>query len=154
MLATDTLQASTNLFGVVTDQAGSNNAGTPRWVVNDPYGTYTLGPATVTLQGRYISPGIFDATKYGPDQTGYVVNNTNCHQQQLCRGRVLREHERQLQHHRPWKSSGFSCSARSTTCSIRNAAERCRKTRLHHQPDLLRSDRPLLQDRPAVQLLS
>ena len=73
LLATDTLNSSTNVFGNITNQAGAT---LPRWVLNT-YGTYENGPLAVTLQARYISPGVFDPTKIGPGQTGYAVNLPN-----------------------------------------------------------------------------
>jgi outer membrane receptor protein involved in Fe transport len=72
-LGTDTLNSSTNLFGTITNQAGADGAGgIPKWILNT-YGTYSAGPASFTLQARYITPGIFDPTKVGPGQAGYSV---------------------------------------------------------------------------------
>jgi hypothetical protein len=37
--------------------------------------TYTGGPATLSLETRYIQAGLFDATLIGPGQAGYNIAN-------------------------------------------------------------------------------
>jgi iron complex outermembrane receptor protein len=77
LLGTNTRNSSTNLFGTVTNQAGVDGAGgIPQWILN-MYGTYSAGPINLTLQGRYITPGLFDPTKIGPRQSGYSVSLPN-----------------------------------------------------------------------------
>ncbi|RYH06411.1 MAG: TonB-dependent receptor, partial [Alphaproteobacteria bacterium] len=73
-LATRTFESSTNLFGVVTDQVGTTGSpgGIPDWLLN-LYLTYSNGPASVTLTGRYITKGFFSGTSVGPDDPRYAT---------------------------------------------------------------------------------
>ena len=80
--------ATTDITGITIDRAGvtGNNvsgggAGLPRWNVNGLV-TYTRGPLSMSLEGRFIDDGLFDSTLIGPEQDGYNVNlptsiNTN-----------------------------------------------------------------------------
>lgn len=80
--------ATTDVTGLTIDRAGvtGNNvsgggAGLPHWQINS-LATYANGPLSLTLEGRFIDDGLFDATLIGPEQNGYNVNlptsiNTN-----------------------------------------------------------------------------
>jgi outer membrane receptor protein involved in Fe transport len=75
--------ATTDITGLTIDRAGvtGNNvsgggAGLPRWNVNSLI-TYASGPLSLSLEGRYIDDGLFDATLIGPEQDGYNVNLPN-----------------------------------------------------------------------------
>lgn len=73
LLATRVLENATNLFGTVTDRAGeTGGGGVPEWLAN-AYLTYANGPLSMTLSGRYISDGIFNALWTGPDSPNYSV---------------------------------------------------------------------------------
>jgi outer membrane receptor protein involved in Fe transport len=75
--------ATTDVTGLTIDRAGvtGNNvsgggAGVPRWQINNLV-TYTSGPLSLSLEGRFIDDGLFDATLIGPEQAGYSVNLSN-----------------------------------------------------------------------------
>ena len=74
LLATRTFESATNLYGVITDQVGTtgSGAGVPTWLVN-LYSTYSNGPLSVTLSGRYIPSGKFSATNIGPDDPRFLI---------------------------------------------------------------------------------
>jgi iron complex outermembrane recepter protein len=75
LLATRNFENATNLFGVVTDRAGeTGGAGVPDWLIN-LYTTYTRGPLSLTLSGRYIPEGLYNALFTGPDDPDYVAVN-------------------------------------------------------------------------------
>ncbi len=75
--------ATTDDTGLTIDRAGvtGNNvsgggAGLPKWQINSLL-TYAGGPVSVSLEGRFIDDGLFDATLIGPEQDGYNVNLPN-----------------------------------------------------------------------------
>ncbi|MFZ9585848.1 MAG: TonB-dependent receptor domain-containing protein, partial [Pseudohongiellaceae bacterium] len=73
VLATRVIENATNLFGTIIDRSGeTGGAGTPEWTANS-FLTYADGPFSVTLSGRYISEGIFNALWIGPDDPNYSV---------------------------------------------------------------------------------
>ncbi len=74
LLATRTFESKTNLFGVITDQVGTTGSagGIPTWLVN-LYTTYSNGPLSLTLSGRYIPKGLLSATNIGPDDPRYLI---------------------------------------------------------------------------------
>jgi outer membrane receptor protein involved in Fe transport len=77
LLATRTFESSTNLFGVVTDRAGeTGGAGIPHLLLN-LYTTWASGPFSMTLAGRYIPQGKFNAQFKGPDDPTYQGWNTS-----------------------------------------------------------------------------
>ena len=74
---------TTDITGLAIDRAGvtGNNvsgggAGLPKWQINGLV-TYASGPLSLTLEGRFIDDGLFDATLIGPEQGGYNVNLAN-----------------------------------------------------------------------------
>lgn len=56
--------------------SASNLQGVPRWKA-DAVLTYAEDSWSLTAHGRYIPRGLLDATKIGPEQAGYDVNNPN-----------------------------------------------------------------------------
>ena len=74
----DTLKSDS--FGDVVDRAGQtgNTVGlaAPEWILN---GTAALlGPFwSVTLQGRYIDSGLYDAQRIGPEDSRYATTRPN-----------------------------------------------------------------------------
>ena len=75
--------ATTDVTGITIDRAGvtGNNvsgggAGLPHWQINSLV-TFSGGPLSLTLEGRFIDDGVFDATLIGPEQEGYNVNLPN-----------------------------------------------------------------------------
>jgi outer membrane receptor protein involved in Fe transport len=75
--------ATTDITGLTIDRAGvtGNNVsgggtGLPHWQINSLV-TYSGGPLTLSLEGRFIDDGLFDATLIGPEQNGYSVNLPN-----------------------------------------------------------------------------
>jgi iron complex outermembrane recepter protein len=82
-LATHVEEATTNTFGLAIDRAGQTggllSGGVPDWLLTS-YATYTQGPVSLTLQGRFIDSGVVDATRIDPGDPGYaptVLNSTN-----------------------------------------------------------------------------
>jgi outer membrane receptor protein involved in Fe transport len=74
---------TTDITGLSIDRAGvdGNNvsgggAGLPLWQM-DGLLTYAAGPLSLSLETRWISAGLFDATLIGPGQGGYNVNLPN-----------------------------------------------------------------------------
>lgn len=74
---------TTDVTGLAIDRAGvtGNNvsgggAGMPKWQINSLV-TYANGPLSLSLEGRFIDDGRFDATLIGPEQEGYAVNLPN-----------------------------------------------------------------------------
>jgi outer membrane receptor protein involved in Fe transport len=74
---------TTDVTGLAIDRAGvtGNNvsgggAGLPKWQINGLV-TYAVGPLSVSVEGRFIDDGLFDATLIGPEQEGYNVNLPN-----------------------------------------------------------------------------
>ena len=75
--------ATTDITGITIDRAGvtGNNvsgggAGLPKWQINALL-TYATGPLSLSLEGRFIDDGLFDATLIGAEQAGYDVNLPN-----------------------------------------------------------------------------
>src|SRR5919198_4092060 len=75
--------ATTDVTGLTIDRAGvtGNNvsgggAGMPHWQINSLV-TYSTGPLSMSLEGRFIDDGLFDSTLIGPEQKGYNVNLPN-----------------------------------------------------------------------------
>jgi outer membrane receptor protein involved in Fe transport len=74
---------TTDITGLAIERAGvtGNNvsgggAGLPKWQVNGLV-TYSNGPLSLTVEGRFIDDGLFDSTLIGPEQEGYNVNLSN-----------------------------------------------------------------------------
>ena len=74
---------TTDITGIAIDRAGvtGNNvsgggAGLPKWQINSLV-TWATGPLSLSLEGRFIDDGLFDATLIGPEQPGYNVNLPN-----------------------------------------------------------------------------
>ncbi|WP_404711893.1 TonB-dependent receptor domain-containing protein [Sphingomonas sp. MMS24-J13] len=67
-------------FGTVVQRAGQTGGSAalaaPDWTVNG-FVTYATPLFQVTVQGRYISPGLYDGTYVGPDQAGYATTLPN-----------------------------------------------------------------------------
>ena len=83
LLASHVEESTTQTFGVAVDRAGQTggllSGGMPDWLMN-AYVTYTGGPVSVTLQGRFIDSGVVDATRIDPSDSGYsptLANSTN-----------------------------------------------------------------------------
>jgi iron complex outermembrane receptor protein len=74
VLATYVDELVTQTFGVAIDRAGQTGnlglAGMPEWLLN-AYLSYSAGPLSLTVQGRYIDSGTWDAQWVGPDESGY-----------------------------------------------------------------------------------
>ena len=75
--------ATTDVTGLTIERAGvtGNNvsgggAGLPKWQINSLL-TYAIGRLSLSLEGRFIDDGLFDATLIGPEQAGYNVNLPN-----------------------------------------------------------------------------
>ncbi|MXP41135.1 TonB-dependent receptor [Altererythrobacter soli] len=64
-------------FGEAVDRAGqtgvAGSLAAPDWVANG-YLTFNSPHFTTTVQGRYISPGLYDAQRIGPDDPDYAPN--------------------------------------------------------------------------------
>jgi iron complex outermembrane receptor protein len=66
----------TDSSGSTIDRAGQTGIellgtpGQPHWTL-DGVVSYTQGPATLTVQEHFVSAGIFDADRIGPEQAGY-----------------------------------------------------------------------------------
>jgi iron complex outermembrane recepter protein len=69
---TDISGLSIDRAGVTGNNASGGGAGMPEWQANSLI-TYANGPASVTLETRYIDSGIFDVTLIGPDNPGYAA---------------------------------------------------------------------------------
>jgi outer membrane receptor protein involved in Fe transport len=67
-------------FGDVVDRAGQtgNSAGlaAPKWTLNG-FVTFSVPRAMLTVQGRYIDKGVYDAQRIGPGQAGYATTLIN-----------------------------------------------------------------------------
>ena len=72
------LKATT--FGTQVERAGQTGGSAalaaPDWTVNG-FVTYDSPVVTLTVQGRYISPGVYDGTYIGPNQSGYATTVLN-----------------------------------------------------------------------------
>jgi hypothetical protein len=79
-LATYVGKLKTVSFGDSVDRAGQTGMtvglAAPRWTVNG-YITYASPRVTLTVQGRYIAPGQYDAQRIGPDDPGYATTLPN-----------------------------------------------------------------------------
>ncbi|MBU0876517.1 MAG: TonB-dependent receptor [Alphaproteobacteria bacterium] len=76
VLATHTIDF-TNSAQPGIDRAGDNSAaGIPSWVL-DGLAAVEFGRLGLTLQGRYIGSGKYDATLVGPEDEGYAVTLPN-----------------------------------------------------------------------------
>jgi len=79
-LATYVDRLKTVSFGDVVDRAGQtgNSAGlaAPRWTANATM-TYDSPRFSTTLQGRFISSGLYDAQRIGPDDPDYSPDLVN-----------------------------------------------------------------------------
>jgi iron complex outermembrane receptor protein len=69
---TDVSGLSIDRAGVTGNNASGGGAGMPEWQANALI-TYANGPASVTLETRYIDSGTFDVTLIGPDDPGYAA---------------------------------------------------------------------------------
>jgi outer membrane receptor protein involved in Fe transport len=58
------------------NNVSGGGAGLPHWQINGLV-TYASGPLSLSLEGRFIDDGKFDATLIGPEQNGYSVNLPN-----------------------------------------------------------------------------
>ena len=83
LLASHVEEITTTTLGIAVDRAGQtgNIAGTalPDWLLRANV-TWTAGPASVTLQARYIDSGVLDSTRLDPSDPGYsptAINSTN-----------------------------------------------------------------------------
>jgi outer membrane receptor protein involved in Fe transport len=83
LLASHVEEITTTTLGIAVDRAGQtgNIAATalPDWLLRASV-SWTAGPASVTLQARYIDSGVLDATRLDPTDSGYaptVLNSTN-----------------------------------------------------------------------------
>jgi iron complex outermembrane receptor protein len=76
LTTTDVTGLSIDRAGVDGNNVSGGGAGLPHWQMNSLV-TYTGGPATLSLETRYIQAGLFDATLIGPGQAGYNVNLPN-----------------------------------------------------------------------------
>lgn len=71
---TDSAGVSIDRAGQTGQLASSGGPGVPKWQVNGTV-TYDNGPLSLTMQSRFISKGVIDATFIGPDQPGYNINS-------------------------------------------------------------------------------
>jgi len=79
-LATYVAELKTASFGDVVDRAGQtgNSAGlaAPEWTASS-FLTYDSPHVSVTVQGRFISQGLYDAQRIGPDNPAYATTLLN-----------------------------------------------------------------------------
>lgn len=91
VLGTYVDESITETFGIAVDRAGQTGGlaspGVPEWLVN-AFVTYVHGPASITLQGRFIDSGIMDATRIGPDDPGYAPTLPNSINENRVSGRT------------------------------------------------------------------
>src|SRR5262249_51383645 len=83
LLASHIEESTTRTLGIAIDRTGQTGSllstGLPDWLLTS-YLTYSWQPWSVTLQGRYISSGVIDATRFDPSDAGYAttaLNSTN-----------------------------------------------------------------------------
>ena len=83
LLASHVEEITTTTFGIAVDRAGQTGgiaaSALPDWLLRANL-TWTHGPASLTLQARYIDSGVLDATRLDPTNAGYsstLVNSTN-----------------------------------------------------------------------------
>lgn len=70
LTTTDVSGVSVDRAGVTGNNVSGGGAGMPQWQLNSLV-TYSQGPASVTLETRFIDSGKFDATLIGPDDPRY-----------------------------------------------------------------------------------
>ncbi len=79
-IATYVDELSTKSFGDVVDRAGQTGGSaaqaSPKWTANGSV-TFATPSASVTLQGRYIDKGLYDAQRIGPDDPRYKTTLAN-----------------------------------------------------------------------------
>ncbi len=83
LLASHVEEITTTTLGIAVDRAGQTGSiaatALPDWLLRANV-TWTAGPASVTLQARYIDSGVLDATRFDPSDPGYsptALNSTN-----------------------------------------------------------------------------
>jgi outer membrane receptor protein involved in Fe transport len=76
LATTDDTGNTIDRAGVTGNNVSGGGAGLPKWQINSLV-TYAGGPLTLSLEGRFIDDGLFDATLIGPEQKGYDVDLTN-----------------------------------------------------------------------------
>lgn len=76
LTTTDVTGLSIDRAGVDGNNVSGGGAGLPKWQMNGLI-TFSAGPASVSVETRYIQSGLFDATLIGPEQPGYNVNLPN-----------------------------------------------------------------------------
>jgi iron complex outermembrane recepter protein len=76
LTTTDVTGLSIDRAGVAGNNVSGGGAGLPKWQMNGLV-TLSSGPASFTVETRYIQAGLFDATLVGPEQAGYNVNLPN-----------------------------------------------------------------------------
>jgi iron complex outermembrane recepter protein len=83
LLASHVEEITTTTFGIAVDRAGQTGGiaatALPDWLLRANL-SWTHGPASVTLQARYIDKGTLDATRLDPTDAGYsptLINSTN-----------------------------------------------------------------------------
>jgi outer membrane receptor protein involved in Fe transport len=83
LLASHVEEITTETFGIAVDRSGQTGglaaSALPDWLMRANI-TYTRGPASLTLQARYIDSGVLDATRLEPSDGGYsptLANSTN-----------------------------------------------------------------------------
>jgi outer membrane receptor protein involved in Fe transport len=75
LATTDITALTIDRAGVTGNNVSGGGAGLPHWQINSLV-TYSGGPVSLSLEGRFIDDGLFDATLIGPEQQGYNVNLT------------------------------------------------------------------------------
>ncbi|MEJ0035120.1 MAG: TonB-dependent receptor [Gammaproteobacteria bacterium] len=83
LLASHVEEITTTTFGIAVDRSGQTGglaaSALPDWLLRANL-TWKMGPASVTLQARYIDSGVLDSTRLDPTDAGYaptLVNSTN-----------------------------------------------------------------------------
>jgi iron complex outermembrane receptor protein len=76
LTTTDVTGLSIDRAGVDGNNVSGGGAGLPKWQMNGLI-TFSSGPATISVEARYIQAGLFDATLVGPEQPGYNVDLPN-----------------------------------------------------------------------------
>ena len=83
LLGSHVEEITTTTFGIAVDRAGQTGgiaaSALPDWLLRANL-TWTHGPASMTLQARYIDKGTLDATRLDPSDAGYsptLINSTN-----------------------------------------------------------------------------
>ena len=76
LTTTDVTGLSIDRAGVDGNNVSGGGAGLPKWQMNGLI-TLSAGPASLSIETRYIQAGLFDATLVGPEQPGYNINLPN-----------------------------------------------------------------------------